>query len=201
MSNRAFWKAMHLLCSPFSLAAMVLLLVNDHLLRHLWPSWWTGKLGDFAWLLFFPFALAVVLSLLIPPRVRRQERIVRWLTFGLTGGMFALAKTLPVFHDLLARGLGRVLGVPITLIRDPTDLIALVSLGVGWWLWEQLSNPTPPRAAPGWIVLSLATVLTIANSMVSYGIIGLELCSDDQQTFVYALDFCSTLTTESPRVG
>jgi hypothetical protein len=29
------------------------LLINDHLLREFWPSWWTGKIGDFAWLLFF----------------------------------------------------------------------------------------------------------------------------------------------------
>jgi hypothetical protein len=38
---------------------MAVLLLNDHLFRIHWPGWWTGKLGDFAWLFFFPFALAL----------------------------------------------------------------------------------------------------------------------------------------------
>jgi hypothetical protein len=43
------------LTHPFSLAAMALLLLNDHIFRVFWPSWFTGKLGDFAWLFFFHF--------------------------------------------------------------------------------------------------------------------------------------------------
>jgi hypothetical protein len=137
MGNKALWKAMCLLCSPVSIAAMLLLLINDHWLRIHVPSWWTGKLGGFAWLLFFPFALATLLALLIPSRVPRQEQIVKWLAFGITGGVFALAKTLPVFHDLTVRLLEMVLGVPVALVRDPTDLIALVSLAIAWWLrWQ-----------------------------------------------------------------
>ena len=89
MENRLSRKALRLLCSPLSLGAMAVLLINDHLLRRFWPSWVTGKLGDFAWLLFFPFALAWVLAFILP----RRERLVRGLSFGMTGGIFALAKT------------------------------------------------------------------------------------------------------------
>jgi hypothetical protein len=183
MANRTFGKAIRLLCSPFSLTAMLLLLVNDQLLRVYWPSWWTGKLGDFAWLFFFPFALAVVLAWLIPPRLPRQERIVQWLAFGLTGGVFALAKTLPPFHDLLVRVLEALLGAPVALVRDPSDLLALVSLGMSWRFWQRRSQPASFRAAPGWAVLSSAALLTIANSaMPDEGVV--FVCSTRQ--LVYA---------------
>jgi hypothetical protein len=111
---------------------MTLLLLNDHLLRRYWPSWWTGKLGDFAWLFFFPFALAVMLAWLIPPQVPRQEKIVNWCAYGLTGGVFVLAKTVPPFHELLVRTLERVLSMPVALVRDPTDSVALVALAMSW---------------------------------------------------------------------
>ncbi len=49
------------LAHPATAAALGLLLVNDHLLRRLWPSWFTGKLGDVAWL-YCAVALAGVAS-------------------------------------------------------------------------------------------------------------------------------------------
>ncbi len=191
MGNRTFWKAMRLLCSPFSLAAIMLLFVNDQLLRRFWPSWWTGKLGDFAWLFFFPFALAVLFAGLIPPRVPRQERIVPWLAFGLTGGVFVLAKTLPVFHGLTVRTLEMLLGIPVALVRDPTDLTALVSLGMSWRFWKRQSHPTSFRAVPGWAVLSCAALLTLANSVPSVGID--RVCSEPQRVLAFdANDYVST---------
>jgi len=183
MGNKTSWKAAQMLCSPFSLAAMMVLLVNDHLLRIVWPSWWTGKLGDLAWLFFFPFALTVVLARLIPPRVPRQERIVQWLAFGLTGGVFALAKTVPLFHDLLVRTLEAVLGVPVALVRDPSDLLALVSLGMSWRFWQRPPHPASFRAAPGWAALSCAALLTIANSAPSVGID--VVCSKSQRAYAF----------------
>ena len=68
--NKTFQKAVYLLSRPVSLLALFLLFLNDHVLRVLWPSWITGKLGDFAWLFFAPFALAALLALLIPASVR-----------------------------------------------------------------------------------------------------------------------------------
>ena len=44
-SNKAFWRAIHSLAHPVTIAAVIGLLLNDHLLRHNWPSWWTGKLS------------------------------------------------------------------------------------------------------------------------------------------------------------
>ena len=46
MSNRAFLRAANSLTHPVTIGAIGLLLLNDHILRIHWPSWWTGKLGD-----------------------------------------------------------------------------------------------------------------------------------------------------------
>lgn len=167
MENRLSRKALKLLCSPLSLSAMAVLLVNDHLLRRFWPSWITGKLGDFAWLLFFPFALAWAWALLLP----RRERLVRGLAFGITGGIFALAKTVPVCHALVVRAAERVLGQPVIWVRDPSDLMALVSLAAAWLMWEKLPDVEIPATFPRgsaakWnrLALAAAALLTVANS-------------------------------------
>ena len=141
--NEALEKALFLLSRPASLGAMAVLLLNDHLLRRLWPSWWTGKLGDFAWLYFIPFAAAALLALLLPRRLGRREDLVGWLALGTIGGVFALAKTLPVFHAWLVPSIEALLGFPVGWQRDPTDLIALVSLAAAWVTWQRTLRPLP----------------------------------------------------------
>jgi hypothetical protein len=136
MRNEALDKALLLLSRPATLAAMAVLLLNDHLLRRLWPSWWTGKLGDFAWLYFMPFAAAALFALVLPRRLARRTDLAGWLAFGTIGGVFALAKTLPVFYAWLVGSLGALLGFPVGWQRDPTDLMALVSLAAGWAAWR-----------------------------------------------------------------
>jgi hypothetical protein len=163
MSHHTFWKALRLLAHPLTLAAVALLLLNDHLFRRLWPSWFTGKLGDFAWLFFAPFALAALLAVLLPGRGRRHAQFVGGLAFGLVGGVFALAKTAPPVHAAVVRWAGAVFGFPVAWQRDPTDLIALASLAAGWWLWRRAQADLRPRPAVGWVVLPLAALLTLAN--------------------------------------
>ena len=154
--NEALDRALFLLSRPASLAAMAVLLLNDHLLRRLWPSWWTGKLGDFAWLYFIPFAATVLFALLLPRRLGRREDLAAWLAFGTIGGVFSLAKTLPVFHAWLVGGLGALLGFPVGWRQDPTDLMALISLAAAWVVWQRYiikfnfhpGPATPPLSPP-----------------------------------------------------
>ena len=72
MTNQAFRRTLSCLSHPITIGSVMLLLLNDHVLRVLWPSWWTGKLGDFTWLVFFPFVLAAILAWLIPSRIYGQ---------------------------------------------------------------------------------------------------------------------------------
>ena len=45
------------LLHPLVLGAVALLLLNDHVFKARWPSWWTGKLSDVAGLVMFPLVL------------------------------------------------------------------------------------------------------------------------------------------------
>lgn len=186
MNNAVFWKALRLLSHPASLTALGVLLLNDHLLRRVWPSWFTGKIGDFAWLFFAPFVVAAVLAWLVPLRGARREKAIGLLAFTLTGSVFALAKTVPGVHAWLLHVTERLLDLSISLRRDPTDLIALVMMAFSWRLWARQRPCTPSLRAPGWAALSFAVLLTVANSMAPD--IGVErLAAGDGK--VYA---CST---------
>lgn len=165
MKNRAFWKAIQILSNPITLGAIAILFINDHLLRKVWPSWWTGKIGDFAWLYFAPFVAAALLAWLIPPKWKKQERIVGILAFGLIGGTFALANTLPSFHSWFSTAAEALLRIPIVIHRDPTDLIALASLWFGWRTWQKNAQPERSFSVAGWASLMIAAFLTIANSV------------------------------------
>ncbi len=167
MRNRAFLRAMNGLAHPISIGAISVLLLNDHIFKRLWPSWWTGKLSDFAWLAFAPLVLAALLAWPIPARLRRREEFVGSSAFVLTGLVFALANTVPGFHRLTVRVLEVSLGGPIGLVRDPTDLMALPALSLGWYLWKQPTRPLLLRER-GWVALALACMATIATSPPTY---------------------------------
>ncbi len=166
-SNPTFERALTLLAHPLTLGALALLLLNDHVLRRLWPSWVTGKLGDFAWLFFAPFALATVIAWVLPHRMKRHEQVTFAAAFGLTGLIFGLIKWLPAIHGMAIRIFADA-GMPLSLRRDPTDLLALPALVLAYWLWYRtVSAPMDqPRLFPakGLIALPLAALLTIANS-------------------------------------
>jgi hypothetical protein len=183
-ANPTLSRSLACLSHPLSLAAILLLLLNDHLFRVRWPSWWTGKLGDFAWLFFFPFALAALLSLIIPKGLKRREFLVVVLAFALTGGVFALAKTWTAFHAELIDHTSRVLGWMVGWRLDPTDLIALFSLIASACLWRRVIVRPNNRPEHAWLLLCVASFLTLANSPApEQGIICLQTVDDRVYAF------------------
>lgn len=153
----SFRRALLSLSHPLSIGAIVLLLINDHVWRKVAPSWFTGKIGDVAWLVFAPFLLAALLAWLWP---KREDLVGRWSIIG-TGLIFALAKTLPEVHSLTIRLLGAVVGAPIGLRRDPSDLITLPALLISAWIWRQSAFGVSTRR--GWLMLTLGAFATMAN--------------------------------------
>ena len=94
--------------------------LNDHYLKWAYPSVLTGKLSDFAGLVFFPLLLEYVL----------RSRLASVLA---TGIVFTLVKTTVFgnqcyntlyFHMFELLNWGRL----IPLIADPTDCLALIAL-------------------------------------------------------------------------
>ncbi len=170
-TDPAFRRALLALSHPVSVAAIIVLLLNDHWWRRVAPSWFTGKVGDFAWLIFAPFLLAALLAWLMP---KRAELVGR-LSIVITGLIFALAKTAPEFHALTIYVLETLTGWPNVLRMDPTDLVALPALLIAWWIWRQSAARSIRLPHRGWMLLPLAVLATMANSPApTYGIACLQ---------------------------
>src|SRR5690606_8076044 len=81
------------LSHPVTVLALAVLLVNDHVLKQAYGSWWTGKLSDVAGLVLAPALVAVAVAagarcarVVVPPRV------VVGLSTGVVGAGFVVAK-------------------------------------------------------------------------------------------------------------
>lgn len=167
MDDPTLRKALRLSIHPATLVAIGLLLLNDHLLRRIWPSALTGKLGDFAWLFFIPLLVAVLITLVLPGRGPRRAAAVGWLAFGSVAVVFTAAKTVPVAHETVVALAEHVFGFTVGWRRDPTDLIGLIALLASAALWARTPEPAGGRielTAPGWASLAMAVLLTVANS-------------------------------------
>ncbi len=150
---------------PLTLTSIGLLLLNDHVLKAAMPSDLTGKLSDLAGLFFFPFLLAALLSLPLD-RLRVPSRRTAALAFGVTLIWFTLIKTWLWANAVMRALLTALLGLPVQIVRDPTDLLALVFLWPAWRLWIHLEQ-TPSHQPPGkaaYVALGLASLATLATS-------------------------------------
>ena len=133
------------------LACVAVLVLNDHVLKARFPGFVTGKLSDFAGLLFFPLLLVDAIRL----SFRREPRHALGAACAATAIVFAAVKTWGPAHEAYAVGLGllqwpfRALAaaaagraVPalarVRLAMDTTDLVALLSVVAAyvfarWW--------------------------------------------------------------------
>jgi hypothetical protein len=141
------------LLHPVAALAIATLILNDHLGKAAWPGTFTGKLSDFAGLVFFPLLLVGLwefgsssLGCWRRPTVRPV--VVAALATGL---VFVLVKTTLVGAAAWAGALGAgdwvagsvwavVTGsrgpalMPVGVVRDATDLIALPAILVALWI-------------------------------------------------------------------
>ena len=116
------------LTSPAFVLAIVLLVLNDHLLKQAVGGWWTGKLSDIAGL----FAFAVFWSAWLPSH-RLAVHVATAIAF--------IAWKSPLADVPLA--VWNALGVwPLARVVDYTDLVALPALLVAY----RSSNPAPRNA-------------------------------------------------------
>ena len=133
--NTAFRRSALAISDPVVIGAILLMLLNDHVLKHLWTSWWTGKLSDVTWVVFAPVLVALLISWVVPWGAPRQPRIVALLSFGMVGIAYGLFNQFQGFHDLSLRALSAMTGEEVVIQRDATDNLTLPGLVVGWWVW------------------------------------------------------------------
>lgn len=120
---------------PAPLVALAVLIVNDHVLKGRGPGWLTGKLSDFAGVLFFPLLLTAIGDVIACGVARATGGQIdfslrRWkLLAGLavTAAIMLALELSPAFGERFTWALGRV-GVPSATTRDVWDLTALIML-------------------------------------------------------------------------
>lgn len=137
------------LLHPLALAAIALLIVNDHVLKVAAPGLVTGKLSDFAGLAFFPLLLVGLWEWLLSLGGRWSGPSARPLSIAVAASAvgFTLVKLADVGTTAFAWSLGSahwfvayVWAAPTgegypqhrlaPVVQDPTDLIALSALAV-----------------------------------------------------------------------
>jgi hypothetical protein len=124
---------------PAIVAAIAVLVINDHVLKARFGTWWTGKLSDVAGLMFFPALLALAAHHLAGARDTIRTLA---LAAAATALVFAAIKLWWPAGEVYRYGLAALQwparaiaaachGDPtprlhaIALVRDPSDLLAL----------------------------------------------------------------------------
>ena len=150
------------LLHPLAIAALCLLLVNDHVLKAAAPGAITGKLSDFAGLAFFPVLLVAAWELALAGlgRWSAPSRAATFVACSTTALVFVLAKTVPSFAELLGWSIGAaqwLLAIPVRLLADSpsaiapasivvdeTDLIAILAMAVPLWIGQRRVRARQP---------------------------------------------------------
>ncbi|MFD8532449.1 hypothetical protein ACFV0L_34050 [Streptosporangium canum] len=135
---------------PVTVVATIVLLINDHVLKALWPGLVTGKLSDVAGLLVAPPLLALV-------RVPALGATIA------TGTGFVLVKTTATGAALASQAWTLFAG-PSRVLADPTDLVALPTLGLAWLVSRRCRADHAVRRARTLIIVPVALIAVTATS-------------------------------------
>lgn len=152
---------------PSTVVALIILVVNDHVLKAAFPGLITGKLSDAAGLVLAPPLLAVLATLAAPRLPARWSGPGSILTVAIT---FGLIKIFPYGGELASRALSLV--TPSLVRADPSDLLTLPALAVAWWSLRRAHRAPirlatrPFRALRVAVLLPLALVGVAATSAV-----------------------------------
>ena len=150
------------------LASIFLLVVNDHFMKHQYPSAITGKISDFAGLYFFPFLIALALSIVIE-NSGKNVRVVGFISFLIVGVLFTAIKTIPLVNSAMETLLSSLTGRSSIIVLDHSDLVALIILFPSWKLWNRKLAYKPTWFA--WLVVCSASLASVATSCLEPSVI------------------------------
>jgi hypothetical protein len=147
------------LLHPIVPLALAVLVVNDQVLKAVWPGLVTGKLSDFAGLVIAPIALQAVWEIgeWVAGRWHGPSSAVLAVSITVVGIWFAAIQVWPPATDAYRWGLGaaqwpfRAIGallagssppgvLPVVLTADAEDVLALPVLLVTWWIGRRRTS-------------------------------------------------------------
>src|SRR5688500_14638934 len=142
------------LSHPLYVGALLLLVLNDHLLKHVerLPELLTGKLSDFAGLIVAPILLVSL--------TRARNTLARASCFLIVALVFG-AINLSAEAALLFERLTALVGVPWSIVVDPADLIGFAVYPLAWSIAR---DGAPVRHAFDRATLAAAAIACAASS-------------------------------------
>ncbi|WBB72813.1 hypothetical protein O7602_24420 [Micromonospora sp. WMMD1128] len=153
---------------PVTVLALVVLVLNDHVLKAARPGPVTGKLSDVAGLVLAPPLVAALVTLVVP---RLRVGVAAAVALGSVGVGFALVKT-SGYAATTASQLWTAVSGPSLVRADRTDLLALPALAVAAWAWRRARRDPVGRRATRLVrllvLLPAATLAVAATSAVWY---------------------------------
>jgi hypothetical protein len=150
------------LAHPGSVLALVVLVLNDHVLKQAWPGWVTAKLSDVAGLVVAPLLLGALLALVRAPWAMP-------LALAATGAGFVFCKTSSFGAEVTSR-VWSLFGTPTMIRADVTDLLALPALYAAWRIHRSAARVVGSgwrrtvAVAVGMAVLPVGVLATAATS-------------------------------------
>jgi len=130
---------------PLVLLAVVVLVVNDWVLKPRFHDWLTGKLSDVAGLLFAPLVLSAMIGLALRlagrPGYLTRRRLVACCVATAAG--FAAVKLVAPAREALSA----LIGHHAEFYPDWTDLFALPAVAIAYWCGVDELRRLPPAPA------------------------------------------------------
>ena len=203
------------LTHPVTLLAVLVLLLNDLVLKALWSNpWTTGKLSDLAWVIFASPLLVILLSPLAGGNTLRQRVAFLTAYVGLPV-LYAAFNTFQSLHDWIMGGFGLLTNGSAGSPLDVTDsLVIPFGLAVALWVWRHSGAGLGSlRTRLTLIAVGVAVFATIATSPspVDYGIRHIEVGEDgtlrarvyyhNASLYVYFLSLDGGQTWTVPEMG
>jgi hypothetical protein len=152
---------------PAAIAALLILVVNDHVLKGTAPTGLTGILSGFAGVVLLPHVLVAFSEVIAVARGtwRGPTGLALAAACLATGLGYALVELVPAGADLyrvgwgilqwpaaalmaLASGASPPSLVPVQAVSDPLDLLALLALAIPWWVGRRRIGASELGAAP-----------------------------------------------------
>jgi hypothetical protein len=127
--------------------------------------------------------ITVLLALIMP---KRAERLIGPLAFFVSAGCFVLLKASPVTNHWLLEPARQLAGIGWATASDPTDLLALPTIGVSWLLWTQSNHWEGRPSAGRWPALMFAALALLGDTPAPFHAIAC-LMQDRDRIIAYSM--------------